>query len=157
VPRTDSKYTNNDRPQFFSEPTQAFNRRHQRSGHLFQGRYKAFLVDADRYFLALLRYVHCNPLEAGLTERAGDYAWSSDRFYRRGRGPEWFDLNRGYFLMGARRASGARRYRELIGEEEPQRYDEIGSLAQTFKGDGVFAAEVVKKVEVRSSFAEAFA
>jgi putative transposase len=140
-----------------SSYTQAFNRRHQRSGHLFQGRYKAFLVDADRYFLALLRYIQCNPLEAGLTERAGDYAWSSDRFYRRGRAPEWFDLNRGYFLMGARRASGARRYRELIGEEEPQRYDEIGSLAQTFKGDEVFAAEVMKKLKCRSSFAEAFA
>jgi putative transposase len=128
--------------------TQAFNRRHQRSGHLFQGRYKAFLVDADRYFLALLRYIHHNPLEAGLTKRAEDYAWSSDRFYRRGRAPDWLDLDRGYFLMGARRAVGARRYREFIGEEEPQRYDEISSLAQTFKGDEVFTAEVLKKVEV---------
>ena len=51
-----------------SSYTQAFNRRHQRSGHLFQGRYKALLVDADRYFLALLRYIHCNPLEARLAE-----------------------------------------------------------------------------------------
>src|ERR1700693_4657130 len=46
-----------------SSYTQAFNRRHHRSGHLFQGRYKAFLVDAERYFLALLRYIHRNPLD----------------------------------------------------------------------------------------------
>ena len=131
-----------------SSYTQAFNRRHQRSGHLFQGRYKAFLVDADRYFLALLRYIHCNPLEARLTERVEDYVWSSDRFYRRGRAPEWFDLDRGYFLMGARRGAGARRYRDLMGNAETERYDEIGSVAQTFKGDEVFAAAVMQRVEV---------
>jgi REP element-mobilizing transposase RayT len=131
-----------------SSYTQAFNRRHQRSGHLFQGRYKTFLVDADRYFLALLRYIHRYPLEARLTERTEDYAWSSDRFYRRGRGPDWLDLDRGYFLMGARRANGARRYRQLMGEAESERYDEIGNLAQTFKGDEVFVEKVMQKVEV---------
>lgn len=131
-----------------SSYTQAFNRRYQRSGHLFQGRYKAFLVDGDRYFVALLRYIHCNPVEAHLTERAEDYAWSSDRFYRRGRAPDWLDLDRGYFLMGAHRASAARRYRDLMGEAEPERYDEIGNIAQIFKGDEVFAAEVMQKVEV---------
>jgi len=131
-----------------SSYTQAFNRRHHRSGHLFQGRYKAFLVDTDRYFLALLRYIHCNPLEARLAERAEDFAWSSDRFYRRGRAPDWFDLGRGYFLMGARRGSEARGYRELMGEEDPERYDEIRSLAQTFKGDENFAAAAMRIVEV---------
>jgi REP element-mobilizing transposase RayT len=131
-----------------SSYTQAFNRRHHRSGHLFQGRYKAFLVDAGRYFLALLRYIHCNPLEARLVERAEDFVWSSDRFYRRGRAPDWFDLDRGYFLMGARRGSEARGYRELMGEEDPERYDEIRSLAQTFKGDENFAAAAMRIVEV---------
>ena len=131
-----------------SSYTQAFNRRHQRSGHLFQGRYKAFLVDADRYFLALLRYIHCNPLEARVTERAEDFRWSSDRFYRRGRAPDWFDLDRGYFLMGARRGSAARRYRELMGEEDPERYDEFRSVAQTFKGDENFVAAAMRTIEV---------
>ena len=49
-----------------SSYTQAFNRRYRRSGHLFQGRYKAYLVDGDRYFAALIRYVHHNPVEARL-------------------------------------------------------------------------------------------
>ena len=83
--------------------------------------HKAFLVDAERYFLALLRYIHRNPLEARLAERAEDFVWSSDRFYRQGRAPDWFDLDRGYFLMGARRGSEARGYRELMGEEDPER------------------------------------
>ncbi len=131
-----------------SSYTQAFNRRHQRSGHLFQGRYKALLVEADRYFLALLRYVHFNPLEARLTKRPEEYAWSSDRFYRRGRAPAWIDLDRGYFLMGAGRAAGAPEYRELMGEAEPERYKEMADIAQIFKGDDVFAAEVMRKVEV---------
>lgn len=128
--------------------TQAFNRRHKRSGHLFQGRYKALLVDADRYFLALLRYIHRNPLEARLAERAEDYAWSSDRFYRRGRAPVWLDVDRGYFLMGARRGSGAHRYRELMGETEHERYNEIGDIAQVFKGDEAFAKKALQRVEV---------
>lgn len=131
-----------------SSYTQAFNRRHRRSGHLFQGRYKAFVVDADRYFLALLRYIHRNPPEAHLTDRAEDYRWSSDRFYRRGRAPDWLDLDRGYFLMGAPRHRAPRKYRELMGDEEPQRYEAIGSVAQTFKGDEAFAEAVLRRVEV---------
>jgi REP element-mobilizing transposase RayT len=46
-----------------SSYTQYFNRRHRRAGHLFQGRYKAFLVEKDPYALALLRYLHENPVD----------------------------------------------------------------------------------------------
>ena len=42
--------------------TSAYNRRHKRSGHLYQGRYKAFLIDADNYLLAVSRYIHLNPI-----------------------------------------------------------------------------------------------
>src|SRR6266571_8244480 len=108
-----------------SSYTQAFNRRYRRSGHLFQGRYKAFLVDGDRYFAALIRYVHHNPVEARLVERPEDFLWSSDRYYRRGRSPEWMDLDRGYFLLGSKRAAGARTYRHLMGDEVGESYEEI--------------------------------
>ena len=47
-----------------SSYTQYFNRRHRRVGHLFQGRCKAFLIEKDRYALALLRYIHENPVKA---------------------------------------------------------------------------------------------
>ena len=43
-----------------------YNRRHQRSGHLFQGRFKSFLIENDRYFTAMCLYIHWNPLRAGI-------------------------------------------------------------------------------------------
>lgn len=77
-----------------SSYTQYFNRRHRRSGHLFQGRYKAYLVEKDRYALALIRYIHENPSKARMVSRPEEYVWSSDRYYRRGHGPEWLEIDR---------------------------------------------------------------
>lgn len=59
--------------------TQYFNRRHQREGHLFQGRFKAILLERESYLLELCRYVVLNPVRAGVTERPEDYVWSSYR------------------------------------------------------------------------------
>ncbi len=61
--------------------TQFINRRHQRVGHLFQGRFKSVLVDNDRYLKELIRYIHLNPVRAGLVETPQDYRWSSHRAY----------------------------------------------------------------------------
>ncbi|MFH1185948.1 MAG: transposase [Chloroflexota bacterium] len=61
--------------------TQWYNRRHARIGHLFHGRYKANLVDVDTYLVSLVRYIHLNPVRAGMVERPEDYRWSSHRFY----------------------------------------------------------------------------
>lgn len=57
-----------------------FNRKYERCGHVFENRFKAFLCDDDRYLLALIRYIHRNPLEAGLST-ALDYKWSSHGYY----------------------------------------------------------------------------
>jgi putative transposase len=57
--------------------TQASNRRHGRSGHLLQGRFKAILVDREAYLLELARYVVLNPVRAGMVGAAGDWPWSS--------------------------------------------------------------------------------
>jgi REP element-mobilizing transposase RayT len=59
--------------------TQWFNRRHSRAGHLFQGRFKAILVELDSYLLELSRYVVLNPVRAGIARYAGNYRWSSYR------------------------------------------------------------------------------
>jgi putative transposase len=61
--------------------TQEFNRRHHRSGHLLQGRYKAILVDKDAYLLELSRYIHLNPVRAGEVRTAWKYPWSSAAAY----------------------------------------------------------------------------
>jgi len=57
--------------------TQASNRKHRRSGHLFQGRFKAILVDSDGYLLTLARYIVLNPVRVGLVKHPEDYRWSS--------------------------------------------------------------------------------
>ncbi|MDO8369425.1 MAG: transposase [Candidatus Nitrotoga sp.] len=59
--------------------TQASNRCHQRVGHLFQGRFKAILVDSDAYLLELTRYVVLNPVRAGMVKKPADWKWSSYR------------------------------------------------------------------------------
>ena len=57
--------------------TQASNRRHRRVGHLFQGRFKAILVDGDAYLLELTRYVVLNPVRARMAGNPADGPWSS--------------------------------------------------------------------------------
>ena len=59
--------------------TQRFNRRHRKVGHLFQGRFKAILVERDSYLLELCRYVVLNPVRAKMAKRPQDYVWSSYR------------------------------------------------------------------------------
>jgi REP element-mobilizing transposase RayT len=59
--------------------TQAFNRQHKRSGHLFQGRYKAILVEKDSHLLELARYVVLNPVRARMVRSCKDWRWSSYR------------------------------------------------------------------------------
>ncbi|MGB6606921.1 MAG: transposase, partial [Atribacterota bacterium] len=59
--------------------TQRFNQRHQRVGHLFQGRYQAILVDKDNYLLELSRYVVLNPVRASIAKDPGVWRWSTYR------------------------------------------------------------------------------
>jgi putative transposase len=69
-----------------------FNVRHQRVGHLFQGRFKSHLVDGETYLLSLARYIVLNPVRAHMVETPGDWRWSS---YRATAGlasvPRWLD------------------------------------------------------------------
>ena len=61
--------------------TNYFNIRHKRRGHLFQGRYKSILVEADSYAAELSRYIHLNPVRAGMVNMAEKFDWSSYRYY----------------------------------------------------------------------------
>jgi len=61
--------------------TQRYNVSHSCDGTLFRGRYKSILVDADNYVLQLVRYIHRNPLKAGLVKRLDQYVWSSHKGY----------------------------------------------------------------------------
>ncbi len=129
-----------------SSYTQYFNRRHRRVGHLFQGRYKAFLVERDRYALALLRYLHENPVKTRIVSKPEEYVWSSDRHYRGGRGPKWLDADRLLEMLGARRSEAIRAYRRLMREEAEVPYEDVASWGQAVKGDRAFADVAFQKI-----------
>ena len=63
-----------------------FNKRHGRTGHVFEQRYKAMLVDKDNYLLQVSRYIHLNAVSAKLAERPQEYRWCSYGSYFKGKG-----------------------------------------------------------------------
>lgn len=74
--------------------TRRFNLKYSRSGHLFQGRFKSFLIENDEYLLMLSCYIHRNPLRAGIVKRLIDYPWSSYSNYAYGKpSPGWLKVN----------------------------------------------------------------
>jgi len=77
--------------------TNYFNARTGRVGHLFQGRYRAILVDKDSYALELSRYIHLNPLRAQLVDDPSHYPWSSYLAYI-GKERRWAWLQRDFIL-----------------------------------------------------------
>jgi REP element-mobilizing transposase RayT len=118
---------------------QAFNQRYQRVGHLFQGRYKAFLVQKTSYLLALVRYIHENPVKAGLVSEPRLYRWSSDRFYQGAQAPDWLDARGLLQLLGADPGRAARRYRALMRSLRSETYEDLLAVAHVVKGDERFA------------------
>jgi len=69
-----------------SRYVQWFNQKYDRTGHLFQDRFKSENVETDQYFLTVLRYILQDPMKAGLEKEPGTYPWSSFRAYCEGRG-----------------------------------------------------------------------
>ena len=124
---------------------QAFNQRHQRAGHLFQGRYKAFLVQKTPYLFALVRYIHENPVKAGIVGDSRSYRWSSDRFYRGAQPPDWLDTHGLLQLLGADPGRAARRYRTFMASIRPESYEDLEAVAQVVKGDEPFSRSAFEK------------
>jgi len=99
--------------------TQRYNRRHGRDGPLFRGRYAAIVIEAERYLLAVARYIHQNPVTAGLARTPEAYEWSSCRWYiREGKRPDWLDTEQllARFPRRDRRAA-FRAFMRAAGEE----------------------------------------
>ena len=97
--------------------TQRFDRRHDRVGHVFQGRFKAIVVDRDGYLLELCRYVVLNPVRAGVVKRIERYPWSS---YPATMGfaaaPAWLTTDWVLGQFGKRGAVARRGYAEFVAQ-----------------------------------------
>jgi hypothetical protein len=130
--------------------TQRSNRRHKRSGHLFQGRYKAILVDRDSYFLELARYIVLNPVRAGMVKHPRLWAWSS---YRAMVGasptPVWLstELLRQF---GSKHAEARRKYQRFVEEGMGAESIWRDLKGQIYLGDDEFVEEMQRKLGDRA-------
>ena len=120
--------------------TQRVNRRHARVGHVFQGRYKAILVERESYLLELARYVVLNPVRAGMVADAQDWPWSS---YRGMLGleqvPAWLQTDWLLGQFGPERGMATARYLDFVraGVGLPSIWS--GLNGPTFLGSEAFA------------------
>jgi putative transposase len=92
------------------------NARERRIGHLFQGRYKAILVDADSYLLELVRYVHLNPVRAGLCEQPEAWRWSGHRAYLGRADAPWLTTDWVLSMLAPREADARAAYASFVAE-----------------------------------------
>jgi REP element-mobilizing transposase RayT len=120
--------------------TQAFNRRHRTVGHLFQGRYKAILVERDSHLLELARYVVLNPVRVGLCAQPDGYRWSS---YRATAGlepaPPLLTVDWLLAQLASRPARARERYRAFVADGLG--VDPFADLRGVVLGDDDFVAE----------------
>lgn len=123
-----------------------FNRRHGRVGHLFQGRYKAFLVEKDVYLLTLVQYIHLNPVRAGLADRPEEYRWSSDHHYRAHEAPPWIDRSAVLKMIGGTPALATAGYRQLMAIDTST-YEGAAPTASVIKGSESFAGDVLRRAQ----------
>jgi len=128
--------------------TQFFNRRHRRVGHLFQGRYKAILVDKEDYLLELARYIVLNPVRARMVRSAAQWEWSS---YRATAGLTDSEslLTTDWILscFAEKKIQAQKRYRRFVqsGRNQPSPWDELKN--QIYLGDDDFVEEAQCKLD----------
>lgn len=88
-----------------------FNKRHERTGGLFEGRYRAGVVDNDSYLKVCYQYIELNPVRAKLCQQPGDYHWSSYRFHAFGEPDPLVTLHKVYTMLGTDDKARQKRYR----------------------------------------------
>lgn len=121
-----------------------FNRRHHRSGHLFQGRFKNFLIENDRYFTAMCLYIHGNPLRAGIVQRLSDYRWSSYQAYAdKKREVFWLTTELVLGMYGGSRKRFLRA-QQVFFEERPNLLEDLRH--GLYLGSEAFSEECIERV-----------
>ncbi|SDE32849.1 REP-associated tyrosine transposase [Sporomusa acidovorans] len=97
-----------------------FNRTYQRTGHLFQDRFKSELINSDQYLLQVSKYIHNNPVKAGMVKKAEDYQWSSYAVYleKVKDHNKIIDSSRILGILSKSRNSAIRKYTEYVSEDE---------------------------------------
>ncbi len=128
--------------------TQWFNKHHNRVGHVFQGRYKAILVDKNEYLLELARYIVLNPVRAGMVRAAKDWRWSSYRATA-GIAVARSCLHRDGLLaaFGRRRSKAEESYKRFVaaGKGQPSPWAMLRN--QVYLGGEEFVEQVQQRID----------
>jgi putative transposase len=126
--------------------TQTFNRAHKRVGHLFQGRFKAILVQKDSYLLEVSRYIVLNPVRAAMVEICEEWPWSSYCFtccYHEP--PPWLAVDQLLSLFGSERSQAIGKYQDFVLRGvEKNLWPEVKQLI--YLGSDSFVSEMQSKI-----------
>ena len=135
--------------------TQRFNRHHKRVGHVFQGRYKAILVQKDSYLLELSRYIVLNPVRAEMVRSVKDWPWSS---YRATAGlvdeNKWLTTNWILAAFSRKKRDAVQQYRAFVtkGRNQPKPWEDLKN--QIYLGDDNFVGEMQCKILPETNLSE---
>ena len=129
-----------------SRYAQGFNRTHRRRGHLFEGRYKAILVQKDTHLLELLRYVVLNPVRAKMARSPEAWPWSSYRATAGlGAAPDWLTVDWTLSVFARTRAAGWLRFRRFVAAGRGARSPLEDVEGQIYLGDARFVETLQEK------------
>lgn len=135
--------------------TQRFNRRHQRVGHVFQGRYKAIIVQKDSYLLELARYIVLNPVRARMVRSAREWPWSS---YRATTAltdtPPWLMTDWILCAFSTRRSRAIEQYQAFVAEgcNWPSVWEQLKN--QGYLGSDAFVQEIQTRQAITDDLSE---
>lgn len=106
-----------------------FNRKRDRHGHLFQGRFKAILIDADEYLKHLSRYIHLNPVRAKMVSSPSDYQWSSyNAFIGKQKPPQFLETDWLLSTFGKNRKQARQSYKDFVEKVDAKALEDPGKL-----------------------------
>lgn len=128
--------------------TQSFNRANDRVGHVFQGRYKAILVEKQEYLLELARYIVLNPVRAKMVRAAKDWPWSSYRATAGHKAAEqWLNVEWLLASFSDRKKEAYRGYAKFVseGKKQPSPWGELRN--QVYLGNEDFVKEMVELID----------
>jgi len=129
------------------------NRRMNRCGHLFQGRYKAVLVDADSYLLELVAYIHLNPVRAAMVTDPEEYPWSSHTAYLGTEIVPWLATEQVLSMFGTRCGQAVRLFSQFVGERtwdgRNNEFHQGGTIDSRLLGIESFVDEALEKAQLR--------
>lgn len=135
--------------------TQITNRYHAKVGHVFQGRYKAILVQKENYLLELSRYIVLNPVRARMVRKAKDWPWSS---YRKTAGmssrDEWLSIEWLLSVFSKQRSEAQNKYKEFVdqGQNQPSPWEELRN--QVFLGSEDYVNKILEDIDQEKDLSE---